>query len=283
MLAMFAPRHLRLALLAALATGCVFGYRGAVPFAGEATLAGIDTVIIDLPPTELQLTGVADAIDVTWQGRFVALGASRKDALAQAERLDPSWESWERIGRLYADLPADLESISQLEQIRIESAATLAHEIHGEGSLFVSGIDAFLSIDMVSGSVEVYGGLDEIRVELGTGSVVLRTAARVEVESGGGPVELELDDPRATRVDCEGSVDIALAITDDLAIDIAEAGEIVVDLDEVAHLGKGSFQRNLGDASRPLRVRAGGGRVELRMLGADADTTDSTDSTTGAP
>lgn len=270
----------RLVLAAVLVGGCVFGYRGAVPFAAEATLAGIDTVVIDLPPTQMQLVGVPTALDVRWEGRFVALGASPKDALASAERLELSWESWERIGRLYADLPTDIEDISELEQVRIESAAYLAHEIHGEGSLFVSNIDAFLAIEFVSGRVEVLGGLDEIRVGLGEGAVVLRTAAAVVVHSGGGTVELELDDPRSTVVDADGLVDIALAFTDDLAIDIADAGQIIVDIDAAAHIGRGSYQRTLGDGSRPLRVRAGGGNVELRMLDSP-DMTDTGETDTG--
>jgi hypothetical protein len=269
----------RLVLLAALAGGCVFGYRGAVPFAAEATLVGIDTVMIDLPPTELQLVGSPTALDVRWEGRFVALGAGPKDALASAERLELSWETWDRIGRLYADLPIDLEDISDLEQVRITSATTLAHEITGEGSLVVTGIDAFLAIDWTSGSVEVLGGLDEIRVALGSGGVVLRTAAAVVVDSGGGAVELELDDPRSTQVDADGPVTIAIEISDDLAIDIADAGVIVVDLDAAAHIGKGSFQRTLGDGSRPMRVRAGGGRVELHML--DEPETDTGETDTG--
>ncbi len=275
--------HPSLVLLAALATSCVFGYRGAVPFAGEGSLAGIDTVVIDLPATELELIGSPDALDVTWQGRFVALGAGPKGALASAERLDLDWETWERIGRLRATSPVDVESISELEQVHVGSASTLAHEIAGEGSVFVSGIDAFLAIDWISGSVEVLGGLEEIRVELGSGSVDLRTAAAVVVNSGGGPVDLELDDPRSTWVDADGPVDIAVASDVDLAIDIADAGVIVVDLDGAAHVGSGSFRRTLGDGSRILRVRAGGGRVDLRSLDAATDSTDtSTDTgTTG--
>jgi hypothetical protein len=275
----------RLLLLAALASGCVFGYRGAVPFAGEATLAGIDTVVIDLPATELQLIGVPTALDVRWQGRFIALGATPKDALRSAERLELEWESWERIGRLYTDLPPDVEDISELEQVRIESATTLAHEIIGEGSVFVTGIDAFLSIELVSGRVEVLGGLDEIRVGLGEGAVVLRTAAAVVVDVDEGTVELELDDPRSTVVHNEGQVDIAIGISDDLAIDIADAGQIIVDIDAAAHIGKGSYQRTLGDGSRTMRVRAGGGNVELRMLDApdetDTETETGTDTDTG--
>jgi hypothetical protein len=264
-------------LLTALAGGCVFGYRGAVPFAAEATLVGIDTVVIDLPPTQMQLIGSPDALDVRWQGRFVTLGATPKDALRGAERLELAWERWERIGRLYADPPIELEEISELEQVQIESATTLAHEIHGEGTVFVTGIDAFMSFDWVSGRVEVLGGLDEIRVTIDEGAVVLETAARVVVDSGGGTVELQLDDPRSTIVDAAGPVEIAVASSDDLAIDISGAADIVVDLDAAAHVGKYSYQRTLGDGSRPLRVRAGGGRVDLRML----DDLDMMDTETG--
>lgn len=259
--------HLRrLLLLAALATGCVFGYRGAVPFAGQAALAGLDTVMLELPPTDLELVGSPDASSIRWQGRFVALGASPRDALASAEQLELSWETWQRVGRLYADLPIDLEDISELEQLRVDSLSHVAHEITGAGTVSVEGIDAFLAITLSSGSVEVQGGLDEIRVTTGAGWVALHTGAAVVVDSGDGAVDLELEDPRSTLVTTAGPVDIAVAISDDLAIDIAEAGVIVVELDGVAHVGKGSFQRNLGAGTRPMRVRAGGGRVDLRML-----------------
>jgi hypothetical protein len=262
------PTPRTLSLLAALGCGlgCVFGYRGLVPFAGEATLAGIDTVRIELPPTELSLLGDPTALDLRWQGRFAVLGATRKDAIGQAEQLDLRWETYQRVGRLSEAWPAEQADIAQLEQIELSSAPSRAHEIRGEGDVFVAGIDAFTSVVLDSGNIEVFGGVDEVRATTGEGFVHIATAARVDVEVGAGAVTLELDDPRATEVHTEGPVEIAVALSDDLAIDIADAGTIVVDLDTVAHVGTSSFQRNLGAGSRPLRVRAGGGRVDLRMI-----------------
>jgi len=250
----------------------VFGYRGAVPIVGEASLAELDTVVLELPATELELVGSPGASDLTWQGRFVTLGASPKDALASAEQLELRWETYARVGRLFAVLPTELADISELEQLRVESASELAHEIIGAGAVVVSGIDGFLSVELSSGSVQVEGGLDEIRVDTGSGWVALHSAARVDVRSGAGAIDLELDDPRSTFVTTAGPVDIAVASGDDLAIDIADAGVIVVELDGVAHVGRGSFRRTLGSGSRPLQVRAGGGRVDLRMLEVASDT-----------
>lgn len=279
------PTLRTLSLLAALGCGlgcglgCVFGYRGLVPFAGEATLAGVDTVRIELPPTELTLLGDPTTLDLHWEGRFVVLGATRKDALGQAELLDLQWETYQRVGRLSEAWPAAQADIAQLEQIELTSAPSRAHEIVGEGDVFVTGIDAFTSVVLETGNIEILGGLDEVRASTGEGYVYIASAARVDVEVGRGAVTLELDDPRATEVHTEGAVEIAVESSDDLAIDIADAGTIIVDLDGVAHVGQSSFHRNLGDASRPLRVRAGGGRVELRMLGAAGEGT----SSTGAP
>ncbi len=267
---MTALRQLRRVLLstsgALLVGACVFGFRGLAPFVGEASLEQIDTVQIHLPPTELTLRGSANTTTLAWEGRFVALGATRDDALEQARELELVWETEQRVGRLRAELPLELRDLGELELIELDSSAYIAHEIRGAGEVQVSGIDAFLSIELEGGNVVVLGGLEQIVVDTGQGNVELRTGAAVDVHSGQGDVLVDLESPRDAVIDTRGAVEIGLSEVGNLEIDIAGAGVISVDLEGVAHLGSGDFFRTLGAGTRALRVRSGGGPVTVRML-----------------
>ena len=253
--------------VAALVLGaCVFGFRGEVEFADEASLAGVETVQLQLPPTQLVVTGDSARTFIDWQGSWVSIGGSGGDALASARKAELSWESWEQVGRLSATLPVEVRDITVLDYLDVQTASDVAHEIVGTGEVFVSGINAYISVELDGGSVEILGGTEQLRIVTARGDVTLSTAATVNVDSGLGTVTVNAEASRDIDIRTTGSVFIKLAEVSNIDIDIAEAGEILVDLDTAAHVGAGSYRRAIGSASSLVKVRSGGGRVELATL-----------------
>src|SRR5690606_15080637 len=123
----------------------------------------------------------------------------------------------------------------------------------------VSGIDAYLSITLNGGDVDVEGGSDQVIVRTLRGDVDLQTEAAVDVYSGGGTVHVMSEADGDIVIDAHGLVFVELAEAEALDLDIAGAGSIVVDLDSATHVGAGSYRRGLGAASRKLEIRSGGG------------------------
>ena len=235
---------LMLATLATLGLGaCVFGFRGEVSFANEANLAGVETIRLELPPTDLTLAGEASRSFIDWSGTWRALGGGANDALERARAAELRWETWEQVGRLSAFIPLDTRDHTSLASLEVESASYLAHEIVGAGSVFISGVDAFVSVDLEGGDVEILGGTEQLVVNTEQGNIELTTSAAVDVYSGFGGVIVRSEAARD--------------------IEIEDAGEIRVGLEGADHLGSGSYRRTLGTGAQTLRVRAGGGRVEL--------------------
>ncbi|PRQ07293.1 hypothetical protein [Enhygromyxa salina] len=262
-------------VLGALVLGaCVFGFRGDVEFADEASLAGLDTVQLHLPATELILTGEGTRSFVDWQGTWVSLGGSGDDALASARKAELTWETWGAVGRLSPVLPVEIREITSLDHLDVQTAGDLAHEIVGTGDVFVSGVDAYVSVDLDGGSVEILGGTEQLRVTTARGSVRLSTSAAVDVYSGIGTVTVNAEAARDLVIDTTGSVTVMLADVDNYDIDIEGAGELVIELDTAAHVGAGSYRRSIGPATNKLHIRAGGGRVELGMLAVPDPPTD---------
>lgn len=267
-MALLAP-HLRAAALACVGLGvaaCVFGYRGEVEFVGEASLAGIDTVQLQLPATELMIRGEPGRGSITWEGRWITVGGSAEDALRGARTAAVVWESWESIGRLHAELPLEIRDLTSLDQLAIESSTAVAHEISGAGDVSISGIDAYVFVDLEGGDVSITGGVEQLRVRTGRGAVEIDTAAAVDVYSGVGSVRVISESNREILVDANGSVEVELAQFGNVEIDIAEAGQIIVLLGDIAHVGSGSYRRTIGSGTRELRIRANGGSVEVREL-----------------
>jgi hypothetical protein len=256
-------------LLGALALGaCVFGFRGEVEFADEASLAGLDTVQLQLPATDLSIRGQSDRTTITWEGRFISVGGSSEDALrsARSAALTWEWETWASIGRLSADLPLEIRDLTSLDYLAVESSSAVAHEIIGAGNVTITDIDAFVSVELEGGDVAITGGLQQLRVRTERGDVQLDTSASVDVYSGVGTVRVTSQSNRAIVIDASGLVVIELAQFGNLDIDVAEAGQITVLLGDVAHVGTGSYRRAVGTATRKLWVRANGGPVEIREL-----------------
>ncbi|EDM79094.1 hypothetical protein PPSIR1_10840 [Plesiocystis pacifica SIR-1] len=275
------------ALACALGLSCVFGFRGQLGFADRQPLDGVETVQLHLPPTQLSIIGDGSRTDIDWSGIWSTLGGNSNSALANVERAELVWETFEGIGRLRAELPVDIRDMTVLDELEVESASYLAHEVRGAGDVFVSGVDAYLDIDLEGGSVEVLGGLDEVRVDTVRGNIEVTTGAAADLRTGAGSVTLRSELPAAITVDCAGTVLIELASDSNLALDVGEAGPIEVDLDNARHLGGGSYVRTLGQGSVPVHVRAGGGAVTVRMIvepepetETETDTGDTTDTET---
>ncbi|MFO7561592.1 MAG: hypothetical protein R6X02_03015 [Enhygromyxa sp.] len=262
-----APLLLGTAALACLGVAaCVFGFRGEVELVGEASLAGLETVQLHLPATELSIRGEPARSTIRWAGSFITLGGSSEDALRGARSADLVWDSWASIGRLWADLPVEIRDLTSLDDLEVESSAALAHEIIGAGKVSITGIDGFVSVDLEGGDVTITGGLEQLRVRTERGSVDLHTAAAVDLYSGIGSVHVASEANGEILIDASGSVLVELAQFGNLDLDIADAGQILVLLDDVAHVGAGSYRRAIGPATRELRIRAGGGPVEVREL-----------------
>lgn len=263
----------RLAALASLALGlgaCVFGFRGELDFANEASLSGLETVQLQLPPTQLVVIGEAARTYVDWEGTWVSLGGSGPDALDTAREAELAWESWDAVGRLSARLPVETRDITTLDHLDVESASYLAHEISGAGDVFVSGIDAYVSVELDGGNVEILGGTEQLRVWTARGDVDLSTAASVDVYSGAGRVHVAAEAGRDIVIDTFGSVELELADVANLDLDIQGAGVLVITLDSATHVGSGDYRRAIGVASDTVQIRSHGGRVELAMLASAA-------------
>ncbi|PRP93854.1 hypothetical protein ENSA5_42590 [Enhygromyxa salina] len=251
---------------AALLGACVFGFRGEVDFADEASLAGVETVQLHLPATELVVAGDGARSFVDWQGRWVTLGGSAPDALTSAHKAELLWETWEQVGRLSASLPAEIRDITALDSLEVQTASYIAHEIVGTGDVFVTGVDAYVSVELDGGDVQILGGTEQLRVHTTRGDVELSTSAAVDVYSGFGRVTVDAEAGRDIEIETTGQVVVNLAKVSDLDIDIEGAGALVIDLDTASHVGAGNYRRSIGQASAALRVRSHGGRVELGML-----------------
>lgn len=259
----------RLGVLGLFAMGaCVFGFRGEAEFAGEASLAGLDTVALELPPTNLVLVGDAARNYIDWQGTWVSVGGSSADALATANAPDLRWESFQTVGRLSALVDISLRDLTSLEQLDVQSASYLAHEIVGTGDVFVTGIDAYVSVTLDGGNVEILGGTEQLHVSTVRGDVDLTTSAAVDVHSGSGRVTVRAEVPRSIEIETTGSVRVELADASNLDIDIDGAGHVDVQLASVAHIGAGAYRRVIGAGSHQLHIRSNGGEVDLVMLPA---------------
>ena len=261
------PTSSRLALglgLGLTLAGCVFGFRGQVPFADEANLSGLDTVALELPATELVVVGEASRSFIDWSGTWTALGGGSNDAIESARKAELVWETWESIGRLSAQIPLETRDITSLDSLEIETASYLAHEIVGSGDVFVSNIDAYVSVSLAGGNVEIIGGAETLDVTTARGSIDLTTSAAVSASSGIGDVRVDLEVARDLEIETLGAVTVELADASSLDIDIDDAGSIRIELDTAAHLGSGSYRRSIGPASNRLHIRSGGGRVTVR-------------------
>jgi hypothetical protein len=245
---------------------CVFGFRGESEFAGEASLGDLDTVTLELPPTELVLAGDAARNYIDWQGTWVSVGGSSADALAAANGPELRWESFQAVGRLSALVDVSLRDITSLEHLDVQSASYVAHEIIGTGNVFVTGIDAYVSVTLDGGDVEILGGVEQLHVSTAHGDIDLTTSAAVDAHSGAGRVTVRAEAPRDIEIDTIGRVRLELADVSNLDIDISGAGRIDVQLDGVAHIGAGTYRRIVGAGSNKLHVRSNGGDVDLTML-----------------
>jgi hypothetical protein len=269
----FSPKLIRPACMVVLGfTGaCVLGFRGEADFAGEASLNGLDTVMLDLPPTELVLAGDAARSYIDWQGTWVSIGGSSADALAAARAPQLSWESFQTVGRLSALVGIELRDLTSLEHLDVQSASYLAHEIVGTGSVFVTGIDAYVSVTLDGGDVEILGGTEQLHVSTTRGDIDLTTSAAVDAYSGIGRVTVRAEVPRDIEIDTTGRVRVELADASNFDIDIEGAGLVVVELDDVAHIGPGSYRRVIGAGSHTLRIRSNGGAVDVVMAPDDSE------------
>jgi hypothetical protein len=269
----FSPKLIRPACMVVLGCvgACVLGFRGEADFAGEASLAEIDTVMLDLPPTELVLAGDAARSYIDWQGTWVSIGGSSADALAAARAPQLSWESFQTVGRLSALVGIELRDLTSLEHLDVQSASYLAHEIVGTGSVFVTGIDAYVSVTLDGGDVEILGGTEQLHVSTTRGNIDLTTSAAVDAYSGIGRVTVRAEVPRDIEIDTTGRVRVELADASNFDIDIEGAGLVVVELDDVAHIGPGSYRRVIGAGSHTLRIRSNGGAVDVVMAPDDSE------------
>jgi hypothetical protein len=254
------------AAFAALAGACVFGFRGEADFAGEASLDDVDTVTLELPATELVLAGEASRSYIDWKGTWVSVGGTSADALAAAKAPDLMWESLEGVGRLSANVDVSLRDLTSLEHLDVQSATYLAHEVIGTGNVFVTGIDAYVSVTLDGGDVEIFGGTELLHVHTARGDIDLTTSAAVDAYSGSGRVTTRAQVPRDIEIVTTGPVRVELADSTNFDIDIAGAGKVVVQLDTVTHIGSGSYRRTLGTGMYTLRVRPSGGSVDVVVL-----------------
>lgn len=258
------------ALLGSLAilgmAACVLGFRGESEFAGEASLGDLDTVTLELPPTELVLAGDAARNYIDWQGTWMSVGGSSADALAAANGPELRWESFQGVGRLSALVDVSLRDLTSLEHLDVQSASYVAHEIVGTGNVFITGIDAYVSVTLDGGDVEILGGLEQLHVSTKRGDIDLTTSAAVDAYSGAGRVTVRAEVPRDIEIETSGRVRIELADVNDLDIDITGAGRVDVQLEGIAHIGAGTYRRIVGAGSNKLYVRSNGGDVDLTML-----------------
>lgn len=251
-----------------LAGACVFGFRGEADFAGEASLADVDTVLLELPATELVVAGEASRDFIDWQGTWVSVGGSSKDALAAASAPQLLWESFDGVGRLSASVDVSLRDLTSLDHLDVQSATYLAHEIVGTGNVFVTGIDAYVSVTLDGGDVEILGGVEQLHVNTARGDIDLTTSAAVDARSGAGRVTVRAEVPRDIEIETTGGVRVELAEASNLDIDIVGAGKVVVQLDTATHIGAGTYRRVIGLGDHRLRIRSNGGAVDVAALPA---------------
>ena len=187
-----------------------------------------------------------------------------RSAAARAPEL--VWESFQGVGRLSADVDVSIRDLTSLEHLDVQSATYLAHEIVGTGNVFVTGIDAYVSVSLDGGDIQILGGTEQLHVNTSRGDIELTTSAAVDARSGSGSVTVRSEVPNDIEIDTTGSVRVELADATNVDIDVAGAGKVVVQLDSAAHIGSGSYRRIIGAGAHTLHIRSNGGAVDILAL-----------------
>lgn len=255
--------------LASLLTlaACVFAFHGEAAVDGDHDLAGVRTVVVDLPSTPLAING-CDAAAMSscparlrYAGRVLATGGTAADARAHARDVALVFEREGPLAALRAEIPLAVRGLVDVEIDAIELPSDRDLEVTTtRGDVAVTGMTGYVAVDVGIGDVTVEGGDAGVAVSVDDGEVELRVRGHVEVDSDRGPVTVHaLAGARDVDVTAtEGDVVLRLASGADTAFDITASGRIRITTDAVVALAERRYDRSVGTATTHVRVVAGG-------------------------
>jgi len=255
-------------LCAATLVGCVFGWRGEAEIVGDHDLAGIESVRIDLPSTPMSIDGCEPLATgacperLRYVVRVLATGGSEADARAHATKPALVYETDAGLARLQADIPLAVRGLVDLELDAMELPADRDLELHtGLGDIDVHGVRGAITVIVDRGDVAIDGGDAGVAVRLGAGDIDVRTAGEVDLDTRSGNVIVVQDGgARRVFVDAEGDVEVELASSDDLELDLVAGGggSISVQTTSVVALADHELARTVGAGTIRVEIRAQG-------------------------
>lgn len=253
-------------VIAATLGACVFGWRGEAEIVGDHDLAGIETVRIDLPSTPMSIDGCEPLAPgacperLRYVLRVLATGGSEADARAHATKPALVFETDAGLARLQADIPLAVRGLVDLELDAMELPADRDLEVHtGLGDVDIHGMRGAVTVVVERGEVVIDGGDAGIAVRLGAGDIDVRTSGEVDLDTRAGDVSVVQDGgARRVFVDAEGDVEIELASSDDLELDLVAGGSISVQTTSVVALADHELARTVGAGTIRVEIRAQG-------------------------
>lgn len=260
-----AAHHL-LGIALLVAGACVFAWRGEAELVGDHDLAGVVAVRIDLPSTPMSIETCEPAAPgacperLRYAGRVLATGGSEGDAKAHAQKPALVFERDDGLGRLMVDVPLAVRGLVDFELAAVELPADRDLELHTDrGDIDVFGLRGALTIDVGRGDVEVDGGDAGVAIAVEVGDIDVRTGGDADLQTESGRVTLVQDaGPRRVFVDADGDVEIELAGSADLELDLEANDGISIRTASVVALADRTLRRRVGAATILVEVRAGG-------------------------
>ncbi len=258
--------HLQVLVFGIATMSCVFGWRGEADLVGDHDLQGVATVRIDLPSTPLVVDTCEPLAPGTcperlrYAGRILATGGSASDARAHAEKPALVFERDGALARLRADVPLAVRGLIEFEIGAVELPADRNFEFHTDlGDVDVHGVRGAVTIEVGRGDVAVHGGDAGVAVAVDVGEIDVTSGGDVDLSTGAGHVTLVQDGaPRRVFIDARGDVELELAASSDLDLEIRADGSISVQTTTVVALADHRLVRRVGAGTIRVEIHAGG-------------------------
>ncbi len=263
-------------LSALLLAGCSLGARAEGAFEAAPELAGIRALSIDLPSTPLVVRGCDRAVEESCpeallvEGRWHATGGTPAQARRNAARPSLDFETFERLMRVSARIPLEVEGLVDLELDPVGLPSDLDLEVRTRlGDVEVRAMTGSVLIDVDVGDVVVEGEMRSTGISVGEGQVLVEGpgAVDVRVERGGVRVEHTAGAADTTIVASDGDVELLLGDDADVDVRVESPGRIRVQTDAFSAATSGLYRARSGTGSVRIEVRAGGD-VAMRLAGS---------------
>lgn len=258
-----------LGLLAGL-SACIVGQRGFVEFSAEYPLFEVQAVRFDLPDTPMTVRGDPLADQVELAGYWFSVGGTV--AVAEANAAEPSlaWARESGFAELSALVPADLRELVDLEVGEITVPEGLDVElVTGLGNIEVAHVIGNVSVDIETGNIEIFGGDEGVAARTHFGDIEVRSPGAIDAYTAQGEVSIAQTGIGGNAIFAEaigGSIRVELLADTNLALDIHAGGDIRVQTSTISTISRGTFHREVGNATVAVELYAPTGSVTVVLV-----------------